>query len=624
MGTKRTFLLAVAVFAFPLGAQNNETVVIRGARVLDGTGAPASPAMVIIRGTKIDAVGPDLRIPVGARVIDGEGKTLLPGLFDLHTHLNASAAPGSLSPDTGKILKAYLSRGVTSIVDMSSYGEMFQPLRALIANATLPGPHVTFASRVSTPAGHGAESGYGPTITTEVASAQGAHEAMKRLLAYKPDAIKVFTDGWRYGTAPDLTSMNYETLAAIVSDAHATGVKVVTHTVTLRGAKIASRAAVDVIDHGVGDLPVDDQLIALLKEHGNHYGFTLSVYQPKDFNDPPASLKEVLEPAILSMMGDARRRTGTTASTAEGSAANQRARFATLAANAAKLHKAGIPIGDGTDAGMPQTYHGWASLHEIELLVTECGFTPLEAISAATKISAEGLGLGDTRGTIAPGKEADLVLVAGNPDLDIGKIEKTVLVFKDGRQYVSSELEAAIQSLEMTPMPARTLPPLVDDFERPDGRTELDTMPLTTEDAGADHSRGVVERVIREGKNHALLAAVHLGPAQHPYIRLEIPVTRGAVELGDVSRFNGIKVDVHGEGQYRLLLKTYGVRDQDWFGADIPASSEWTSVRIPFTDFKRENSGDPWGKRDLRSLVFQIMGPPGGNTALELDNIAFY
>lgn len=620
MGVKQVFLLAIAVFAFPLGAQNHEPVVIRGARIFDGTGAPAYAATVIIRGARIEAVGPDLRMPVGARVVDAAGKTLLPGLFDLHTHLNASAAPGSLSPDTGKILKAYLSHGITSIVDMSSYGEMFLPLRTLIADGTLPGPHVTFASRVSTPAGHGAESGYGPTITTEVASAQGAHEAMKRILTYKPDAIKVFTDGWRYGTAPDLTSMNYETLAAIVSDAHAAGVKVVTHTVTLRGAKIASRAGVDVIDHGVGDLPVDDELIALLKEHGNHYGFTLSVYQPKDFREPPPLLKEVLEPAIWNMMGGPRRSTVT----AEGSASSQRTRFSTLTANAAKLHKAGIPIGDGTDAGMPQTYHGWATLHEIELLVNECGFTPPEALAAATRISAEGLGLGDTRGTIAPGKEADLVLVAGNPDQDISKIEKAVLVFKDGKQYESSELEAAIQSLEMTPMPVHPLPALVDDFERPDGRTALDTMRLTTEDAGADHSRGVVERVIREGKNHALLAAVHFGPAEHPHIRLEIPVTRGAVELGDVSRFNGIKMDVRGEGRYRLLLKTYRVREQDWFGTDIPPSAEWTTIHIPFTDFKRENPGDPWSKRDLRSLVFQIMGSPGGNTALELDNVAFY
>ncbi len=617
---KRFIVWAVAICASSIGAQD-QTIVIRGARVFDGTGAPVFSATVIIRGNRIEAVGPNLNLPAGARIIEAAGQTLLPGIFDLHTHLNASAAPGAHGPDTGKIFKAYLASGVTSIVDMSSYGEMFQPMRKLIADGTLPGPHVTFASRVSTPGGHGAESGYGDTITTEVSSAPAVHLAMKRLLSYKPDAIKAFTDGWRYGASPDLSSMNYETLAALVSDAHAAGIKVVSHTVTLHGAKIAARAGVDVIDHGVGDLPVDDELIALLKQHGNHYGFTLSVYQPKDFRDAPPSLKSILEPAVWHTLETARERPAEAAPEGGGS---RQERFATLTSNAAKLHKAGIPIGDGTDAGMPLTFHGWATLHEIELLNLDCGFTPLEALSAATKISAEGLGLGDLRGTIAVGKEADLVLVAGKPDQDIHDIEKTVMVFKDGKQFDAKQLKAAIQLPEMTPMPVHPIPSLVDNFERADGRTDLNTLPLETLDAGSDHSHVVVERIARSENDHAMLAAVRFGPALHPFVRLELPVTRGAVELGDVSNFKGIAMDIRGQGQYRLVLKTYGVRDNDWYGADLPGSVEWKTIRVPFSDLKRGRSGAPWSKRDLRSLVFQITGAPDGRSALELDNLAFY
>src|SRR5205809_915247 len=102
-------LLAVLVFSHLLCAQS---VVIRGARVFDGTGAPARQVTVVINGARIEAVAADAAVPAGARVIDAAGQTLLPGLFDLHTHLSASAVTG-LSGDWGKSLKAYLACGVT-------------------------------------------------------------------------------------------------------------------------------------------------------------------------------------------------------------------------------------------------------------------------------------------------------------------------------------------------------------------------------------------------------------------------------------------------------------------------------------------------------------------------------
>jgi imidazolonepropionase-like amidohydrolase len=607
-----------ATLGFSLYAQDG-LIAIRGARVFDGTGSPARAATVLIRGSRIEAVGAGVAVPQGARIIEGAGQTLLPGLIDLHTHISASAAMGVPVADTGKVFKAYLARGVTSIVDMSSYGEMFGPLRELMANGTLPGPHIVFASRMSTPGGHGAEIGFGETVTTEVASAPAVHLAMQRILSYKPDAIKAFTDGWRYGSIPNLSSMNFETVAAIVADAHAAHIKVLSHTVTLAGAKIAARAGVDVIDHGIGDLPADDELIQLLKTHGTHYGFTLAVYQPKNIGDPPPSLSGLLEPAILKALSA--RRQPPVPSEAPG---DRNARFAVFEANAAALHKAGIPIGDGTDAGMTQTFHGWATLREIELLANDCGFTPTEALSAATKVSAEALGVDRDRGTIAPGKLADLVLVEGNPDQDIKAIENTRLVVFDGKILDPKALEAAIHSSEMTAMPSHKLGPLVDDLERTDNRTSLDTLRIETLDSGADHSRVIIARVIREGNNHALLANAHFGPAEHPFVRLEVPVTRGAVELGDVSSFRGISFDARGENQYRLLLKTYGVRNSDWYGSDFSSSGAWKTVRIPFSEFKRREQSPAWQCKDLRSLVFEMLGPADSVSSLELDNIAFY
>ena len=105
---------------------------------MDGTGAPARLVTVVIRGTKIEAVAPDAPVPAGARVIDAAGQTLMPGLFDLHTHLSASAVTG-LAGDWGKSLKAYLACGVTTVNDYATNGEMFAPLRQLLSSGAVAG-----------------------------------------------------------------------------------------------------------------------------------------------------------------------------------------------------------------------------------------------------------------------------------------------------------------------------------------------------------------------------------------------------------------------------------------------------------------------------------------------------
>ncbi|HEY8458760.1 MAG TPA: amidohydrolase, partial [Blastocatellia bacterium] len=188
--------------------QNNENIIaIIGATVIDGTGAEPSKRTVVIRGERIEAVGPNVEPPDGARRIAAEGMTLLPGLFDLHTHLPYSSTSG-IANDWPKNLKAYLYCGVTSVVDFGAYGEMFEPMRRLIRTGTVAAPRISLAARITTPGGHGSEGGRGEFFSLEVSTAREARAAVRRALAYQPDAIKVFTDGWRYGAAPDMTSMN--------------------------------------------------------------------------------------------------------------------------------------------------------------------------------------------------------------------------------------------------------------------------------------------------------------------------------------------------------------------------------------------------------------------------------
>jgi imidazolonepropionase-like amidohydrolase len=611
-------VLAFLLFLQAVAAQP-QVVAIRGARVIDGTGAPAQAATVIIRGSRIEAVGADVAIPPGARTVEAAGQTLIPGLFDLHTHLAASAVTG-VGADWGKNLKAYLACGVTFVDDFSAYGEMFAPMRGLWAAGTVQGPRVNLAARISTPAGHGTEGGWGDFMTLETSTAEQAHAAMRTLLPNKPDVIKVFTDGWRYGAAPNLTSMNLETLAAIVADAHAAGIKVLTHTVTLEGAKIAARAGVDVLAHGIGDAAVDQELIDILKAKRTTYVPTLAVYE----NHQPS---RVTPRALAVLDADSREAIARAVRAAargdeETSARTRRWRY--LLDNVRRLHDAGIPIGVGTDAGMDGTYHGFATLRELELLV-EAGLTPLDALTAGASVSARALGLDGERGTIAAGKLADLVLVDGRPDERIDDIEKTARVFLGGAELDPHALEAAIQSKEPASLPVHAIPRAIDNMERTDGRTLLNTLRVNSTDVGTDHSRLMFLPVVRSGRNHSLMVEARMAAKEHPYVRLEIPLTPGAVELADVSRYHGVIFEARGEGVFRLLVNSYGARAGDPLASAFPAATGWRKIRIPFTSLRRRAGGAaPESLRDWRALVFEIAGPAGSGAWLEIDNVGFY
>jgi imidazolonepropionase-like amidohydrolase len=608
---KRSFLFLA--FSFSVWAQQPVPILIRGARVIDGTGAPARMGTVVIIGTRIAGYGIETAPPPPeAKIIDATGQTLLPGLMDLHTHLTASAATG-ISGDWGKSLKAYLACGVTTVNDYATYSELFWPMRQLLATGTLMGPRVNLAVRMSTTGGHGTEGGWGDFMTLIANTPEQARTETKRALAAGPDVIKVFTDGWRYGTAPNLTTMNYETLAAIVQEAHAAGVKVFTHTVTLGGAKIAARAGVDVLVHGIGDADVDAELIEIMKSKGTVYVPTLSVYEFKGGLERPLQLLDPDVKAALPPQNENRTPSGPVSE-----------RWEHLTDNVRKLFAAGIPVAVGTDAGMPGTFHGISTLHEMELLV-KSGLTPMQALMAGTSVSARTLGVLKERGTIALAKLADLVLVDGKPDENIADIRKIKRVFLGGYELLPADLEKAIQAPDMTPLRARLLPPMVDDIERNDGRTTLNTLRVNATDSGIDNSRMLFQPVIRAGNDHALLVQAALSDKEHPWVRVEFPLTQGAFEPADVSRYQGVSFDARGEAAARLLVQTYSVRNSDHWAAPFAPTGEWTTVKIPFAELKRRTENSPaWTGKDARAVLFELSGAPGSKAWLELDNVQFY
>jgi imidazolonepropionase-like amidohydrolase len=566
--------------------------VIAGATVFDGTGAAPRVADVIVRDGRIAQVGSKLRRPRGARVIDARGLALTPGFYDVHTHWTPAGAPAT----TPQIATAYVTAGVTTVADYHQSPESWAPRRDWLA--TLAAPHVAMTARISTPGGHGAD--WADTNTTRwITTPESARAAIREVIPYKPDLIKAFTDGWRYGVSPDNTSMNEDALAALADEAHKNGLRVTTHTVTVDRGEVAARAKVDIIGHSLQDRDLDDEAVAIIKQSGLSYAATLAVYEPvKPGQKPPA---DVNSPRVLQSFR----------------------KFEFALRNVKRLHDAGVPIALGTDAGMPGTPHGASTLHEMELLV-KAGLTPAQALVAGTANSARALGVIADRGTIEPGKRADLVLIDGAPWRDIADVRKTVRVFIDGKQVVGPgiPLPAANAETALAPVPAKAL---VDDFERPDGRTSLDTLRTDGMDGGMDRTVQVSQVFDRPEGGHALSLAAKMSVKDQPNASVILPLTRGSVRPVDVRTFKGVKFDARGDGgTYQVSLNTLNGR----WRAEVVAGPGWRTIEVPFASFQRTagrgGSDAAWSGADLVEVEVGGVRPAAAKLWLELDNVIFY
>jgi imidazolonepropionase-like amidohydrolase len=613
-------VVAMLVPAYPAVTAERDAapaLLIRNARVFDGTGAPASMESVLVVGERIVAVGRDLKIPRNARIIDARGLTLMPGMHDLHTHLRSPAY--SAPEDLGKAYAGYLLRGVTTVNDFSVSAEMIAPIRAMTQQpGGLWAPNLNQAVRIGVPGGHGTENNWGEFFTLRATTPRAAHLAMKTALSYRPDTIKVFTDGWRYGRDADLNNMDVRTLSAVVEDARKTGIAVVTHTVTLNGAKVAASAGVASLVHGVGDTVVDDELIRLMKDRGTAYVPTMVVYEPQENRAFSSSEWGSLSPPEQS------RESARMAKPLEDIAAYDSKRWSTLGENLRRLKAAGIPIGIGTDAGIGGVYHGPGAIREVVWL-TKYGFTPAQALVAATQTSAAIMGQDKTHGTIAPGKRADLVLVGGKPDEAIEDIWNVRRVWVAGREVPLDALRARIGSAEATPMPVDVMTGPIDSGRRTDGRTDLDTLPVDSTDGGTDHSH--IDILRPEGSAtdaRRIFTVAQLGAAPRPFAQLVLPLTRGAIRVADARAFTGIAFTVRGAGDYMLRLENYGLGGRDWFKAPFRAGATTTEVRIPFTSFINDKATGEVDRATLRALRFELSGKPGDQAWLDLGEVRFY
>lgn len=372
------------------------TTVILNGTLIDGTGAaPVTDSAVIVQQDRITAVGQagDVAIPPDAEVIDAAGKTVMPGIIEGHAHVGGM-------PADQKLLRLSLQRGITTVCSVSANLRGIE-LRDGIDSGDVRGcARLLAGCVVSCTNGH-----------VKFRTADGPWEvrkAVREMVMAGADFIKTAASGgfWSPNEVCAVRNYTYEELAALTDEAHAWQVPVVVHCHTQPGLDNCIRAGTDQIHHGAF---IDEQAVRGIADKQLFYLPTLAVTCQRNIQakaDRPWETKEMQESQPIHRAG---------------------VRLA---------HELGVKIGVGTDyPGTPKTWRiGDRTMFELQELVA-CGLTPMEALVAGTRTTAEAYGKLDDLGTLKPGKKADLLVVNGDPLKDVGVLyhaDNIGLVMKDG------------------------------------------------------------------------------------------------------------------------------------------------------------------------------------------------
>jgi len=404
-----------------------QVTAIKAGRLIDPeAGAVRNDQVILIRDNKIEAVGKDLAIPAGTKVIDLSKMTVLPGLIDCHTHLADGAADNGdplsyLKKTSAQVAlesvpnaRKMLESGFTTVRDVGVYRALTDiALRDAIERGYVVGPRMFVAGAyVTITGGAGAMTGFAPDIQLpwdlhygEANSPWEVRQRIRRLVNDGADHIKVLSSGavLTHGSNPKSQEFTPEELQAAVDEAAHFGLRVEAHAHSPEGIKNAIRAGVASIEHAT---MIDDAGIAMAKEYGTY--LDMDIYDeeciqeagrrgniPKDFLQHDFELGQI-----------------------------QRDNFR-------KAARAGVKMAFGTDAGV--CAYG-TSARQFAFMV-KYGMTPMQAIQAATTSAADLLRHADELGSIRPGKYADVIAVSGDPLQDINVLENVQFVMKDGKVY---------------------------------------------------------------------------------------------------------------------------------------------------------------------------------------------
>lgn len=414
------------------------TVLLRGVRLIDGTGAPPQEHVsLLLRNGRIEKIGETMIVPKGVPVRELSGKTVMPGLISAHSHLGLivddaeSSATGYTRENVTTQLKQFERYGVTTIMSLGVNRDLVYELKEEQRAGRLGGATIFTAGR-----GIGVPGGVPPlpAATDQIyrpATVDDARKDVDELAAHHADMVKIWVDKG-HGTMPEMTPEIYK---AVIDEAHEKHVRVAAHEYALEDAKQLVADGVDVLAHSVRDQVVDDAFVQAMKQHKVWYVPTFTVdesffvYAGRPEFMESAFFQQAAGPKLMAKfnaLGYAE------TVNQDPQAAQHRKDFAIGQQNLKRLFDAGVAVGFGTDSGaLPGRIPGFAEHHELELMV-EAGLTPMQAITAATGENAKLLRSTD-RGTIAVGKRADLLVLDADPLVNIRNTQKIVAVYHEGR-----------------------------------------------------------------------------------------------------------------------------------------------------------------------------------------------